>query len=249
VLIVVAVAGYRVWVSLRDQRAESAGDRYYAASRLFETEGPEAAEAAFAALMAEGVGGYPTLAAFNLASIRAETGDIAGAVAALDAIALDPAVDASLKDLARYRAALLLVDTAPLDEIRQRLEPMVAEESAFRYLALEALALTAIRVDDLEGAINWLTLIAIDPNAPDANKNRAARLYGVIASRPGAPVAEALPPAPPGNPQFLAPEPTVAPPTIDGPQAPIGLRRAPAEGDALTPVLPPIDFRIPFAAP
>ncbi len=246
VLIVVAVAAYGVITSIQARRAAEEGDRYLAAIDLRTAGQAEAAEAAFTALMADGAGGYPTLAAFNLAVLKSDGGDPAGAAAIYDAIALDDATVPSLRDLARYRAALVLLDTAPLDEIQERLEPLAVEGGAFRYLALEAMALSAFRVGDSDRAIQWLSQIGNDPNAPGDTVDRATRLFAVLIGRVGVPGAEAVTAAPPINmrvgggqtPAFTLPEAVVPP---------IDMRRQGAPEATI--LVPGAGAVLPFGAP
>ena len=53
-----------------------------------------------------------------------------------------------LQDLATVRAGLMLVDTAPLAELTQRLEPATGAGAPFRHTARELLALSALRAGD-----------------------------------------------------------------------------------------------------
>lgn len=194
VLVVVLVAIF-VWLdSRRESAAELQGDRYYAALDLAKTD-PVAGAAAFAAITADGEGGYPALAALSAASALAEAGDIDGAVAAFDRMAADTTVDAALRDVARMRAGMLLVDTAPLEDVQARLEPLSVEGASYRNLALEFMAVAALRVGDLDKAIGWLTSIAGDANVSQSALDRATKLFGLVMSRRGLTGNVATPPA------------------------------------------------------
>ncbi|MGV8840906.1 MAG: tetratricopeptide repeat protein [Bauldia sp.] len=229
VLVVVAVAVFVFLDTRGQQQQEAEGDRYYAALDLLRNGDTTGANAAFNAIIADGDGGYPTLAALNAATALAVAGDATRAVAAFDAIASDNAVDASFRDVARIRAAMLLTDTADLAEMRSRLEPLSQAAGPFRPVALELLALSAMRVGEYETAIGWLATLAGDANATQDAQERASRLFSLILSRQGlGGVTETAAPAP------------AATPTID---LRTGAETTPAFG-ADTPGTPATDLRV-----
>src|SRR5690242_19552846 len=121
VLIVVITAGYRGWVYWQDKQAQAAGDRFLAALQLANDGKHTEAEAALAAIAADGTGGYPTLAKFRIATEKASGGDKQGAVAEFDEVAKDSSTPALVKDMARLRAALILTETATLPELEARI--------------------------------------------------------------------------------------------------------------------------------
>ena len=81
--------------------------------------------AALEAIARDGSGGYPVLARFRVAAEKAQAGDKAGAVAEFDAIAAGKRLGRS-QDLARLRAALLLVDTASVADLQARIGDLAA---------------------------------------------------------------------------------------------------------------------------
>jgi hypothetical protein len=182
VLIVVIVGGYSVWQGIQNRQAAASGDRYNAALVTAETD-LEAARTELQRLADEGAGDYPTLARMREASVLAQSGDELAAAAAFDEVAADGGADASLRDVARIRAAMLLVDTTPLNEIRQRLEPLTGAEDAFRFVAREVLALSAIRAGDLQMARTWLLATLQDPAVPQTSWERAGQLLALVDGR------------------------------------------------------------------
>ena len=107
--------------------------------------------------------------------LAAETGarDAAAGAAAYDAIATDSSVDGAIRDVARLRAAFLLLDTAQVAEIASRVEPLMAATSPFRFSARETLALARYRAGEREAARTLFAELAIDPETPRALRNRA----------------------------------------------------------------------------
>ena len=77
-----------------------------------------------AKIAAGGAAGYPVAARFQEAALRAEMGDVKAAVKLYDAIVAKGAGGQLFRDYAQLRASLLLSETAPLDDIKKRLEPI-----------------------------------------------------------------------------------------------------------------------------
>ncbi len=187
VLIVVATAGYRLFLYLQARSAAATGDRFVAAMTYVLEGNDVQAQAEFNRLIAEGSGQYPILAAMRIASGKAAAGDVTGASADLTLIADDRSAPALIRDVARLRAAMLLVDTASFADIRARLEPMAGPEQPFRYSAREMLGLSAFRAGDYAEAERYFTGIADDQNAPSSMGARAGQMLDLIVARRAAP--------------------------------------------------------------
>src|SRR5262249_57742331 len=86
-------------------------------------------------------------------------GDKAAAAKAFDDIATDTSVAAAERDLARIRAAQLLLETTTYPNMLQRLEPAAGKDGAFRHSARELLALSAWRANDTAATRQWLDMI------------------------------------------------------------------------------------------
>jgi hypothetical protein len=239
VLIVVIVAGYQIVLGIQQSRSAESGDRYQAAADLYIDGELEAAEAAFLALAEDGYGGYPTLALMSAANIRAERGDLAGAAEALDAVVADADTEPRLRDIARVRAAYYLVDTSPLAEIRQRLEPFTEAGHPYRVVALEIMVVSAITAEEYDLALEWVIGMAQDPFAGQASTARANSLFSyILENRP-----EAAPPPAADLPPGLAPalQPGAAGFAIDDLPAPAFNPAAPAAAPEAAPA-PAIPF-------
>jgi hypothetical protein len=180
VLVVAGIGAWRGYEWWQNKQAAAAGAQFEAAAALSEAGKHQEAEAAFEKIATETAGGYPVLARLRAAQeasqIKADDG-----VKAYDAIAQDPAVGPTLQDLATVRAALLLVDTAPLNEMERRLVPLAAPERAFRHTAREMLALSAWRNHDNAAAKKYIDMIAADPETPPGTRTRMEVLAGLIA--------------------------------------------------------------------
>jgi len=179
VLIVAGMAawrGYEYWVA---KKAAAAGAQFEAAIALSE-EGKQAeAEAAFAKVAAEAPAGYRVLARMRAAGALAQSKPT-DAVKAYDEISADASFGTIWQDLAAVRAGLLLVDTAPLTEMRRRLEPVAEPTRSFRHTARELLALSAWRNHDVAAARKYLDMIAGDAESPIGVRARADVLSALI---------------------------------------------------------------------
>jgi hypothetical protein len=87
-----------------------------------------------------------------------------------------------LQDLAAVRAGLLFADTAPYDEMRERLEPLTANDRPFRHTAREILALSAWRAGDRKAATHWFDLITTDVETPAGTRARVDMLIALGAA-------------------------------------------------------------------
>jgi hypothetical protein len=178
-LIIAAVAGWRGYEYLEAKKAAEVGAAFDKAMELSEQNKHSEAEAAFNDLAATAPSGYRTLARLRAAAEVASR-DPQAAVKIYDEIAADRSADSLVQELARIRAASLLVDTAPYSDILQRLEPQTAPEAAFRHTARELLALSAWRANDTAASRKWLDLIANDAETPPGLRSRAEAMQALL---------------------------------------------------------------------
>jgi hypothetical protein len=181
VLIVVGVGAWRGYQYWQNKRAAEAGAQFEQAANLSEQGKYAEAEAAFARIAAEGPSGYRALARLRAAAALANT-DVKAAVAAYDAIAADGSLDQSLRDIAALRAGILLVDTASLEEMRRRLDPLSEPGRTFRHSAREMLALSAWRNSDSAAARRYVDMINNDADTPQGVRSRVELLSALLAS-------------------------------------------------------------------
>ncbi len=178
-LIIAGVSGWRFYQYSELKKAQEASSAFEAAIALAEQNKSAEAEAAFTKLAADGTKGYRALARLRAAAEAAKR-DPKAAVQLYDAIAADGTLGAPEQDVARIRAASLLLDTAPYADIRQRLEPLTASDRTFRHTARELLSLSAWRSNDFVAARQWLDMIGNDPQTPAAIRSRAEALQALL---------------------------------------------------------------------
>lgn len=179
VLIVAAVAGWRGYEYLETKKAAEAGAAFDKAVELAEANKHTEAEAAFTDLVAKAPYGYHVLSRLRLAGEIAHR-DVNAAAKMFDEIAADRSVGAADQDLAKIRAAQLLLETASYPDMKQRLDAAAAPGATFRHTARELLALSAWRANDAAATRQWLDQIADDGETPPSLRSRAEALQALL---------------------------------------------------------------------
>ena len=156
VLIVAAVGGWRGYQYLEAKKAAEAGAAFEKAVELSERDKHAEAETAFTELAAKAPSGYRTLARLRAAA-EAASRDPKAAAKMYDDIAADRGVGSEWPDLAKMRAAGLLIDSASISR-----------------------ALSAWRNNDATAARKWLDAIAEDGETPASLRSRAESLQALL---------------------------------------------------------------------
>jgi hypothetical protein len=178
-LIIAAVAGWRGYQYLEAQKAAEAGAAFDAALDLAEQNKHAEAQAAFDKLATNAPAGYRMLARLRAAGEVAASDPQAGAKL-YDELAADRSIGTEQQDVARIRAAGLLLDTDSYPNMLQRLEAATKPDATFRHTARELLALSAWRANDISSARQWLDMIASDGETPAAMRSRAEALQALL---------------------------------------------------------------------
>jgi hypothetical protein len=178
-LIIAAVGGWRGYQYIEAQKAAEAGAAFDKAVELSEANKHSEAEAAFNELAAKAPSGYRMLARLRAAA-EVATRDPKAAAKSYDDIAADRSMGATAQELAKIRAAELLVDSSSYPDMLQRLEPATVPGATYRHTARELLALSALRAGDNAAARQWLDLIANDGETPPSLRSRAEALQALL---------------------------------------------------------------------
>lgn len=122
------------------------------------------------------------MAALRGAALKAEEGDVAGAVEAYRAIADNSAIDGAFRDLATVLAVLhaMEADVENPDALIADLQPLMDEGDAFRFSAMELTALLSMRQGDPERARDLYSQIVDDSAAPQAMRGRARQMLSTL---------------------------------------------------------------------
>jgi hypothetical protein len=178
-LIIAAVGGWRGYQYLEAKKAAESGAAFDHAVELSDQDKHAEAQAAFNSLAATAPSGYRMLARLRAAA-EVASHDPQAAVKLYDDISTDRSVGASERELAKVRAAGLLLETAGYPAMLERLEAVAAPEATFRHTARELLALSAWRANDTTAARKWLDLIANDGDTPQGMRSRAEALQALL---------------------------------------------------------------------
>jgi hypothetical protein len=179
ILIVASVGGWRGYQYLEAKKAAEAGAAFDKAVELSEANKHAEAETAFADLAAKAPFGYRVLARLRAAT-EAAYRDPQAAAKMFDEIAADRSVGVAEQDLARIRAAQLLLESTSYPNMKERLEASAAPGATFRHTARELLALAAWRANDATATRKWLDVIANDGETPPSLRSRAEALQALL---------------------------------------------------------------------
>lgn len=186
VAIVLGVAGNVAYTEYTANQAAASGDIFLEALTAAREGRQDEAIEGFDKLEAEGYGAYPLMAKLRAATVLADKGDASGAIASFQAVAADNGVPKSLQDVAKIRAAYLLVDHGSYDDVSREVEVLTDTENAMRHSAREALGLAAYKANDFTRAKEWMELIVDDRRTPQQMSTRAQVVLDLIASRSAA---------------------------------------------------------------
>jgi hypothetical protein len=180
VLVVLGTAlfvAYEYWTT---QRANASGDAFSQALTLANEGRNDEALGALQELEANGYGAYPLLARMRAATVLAAKGDAAGAVESFDEVAADASIPGSIRDMARLRAALILVDSGSYADVAARAESLTGDTNPLRHSAREALGLAAWKEGRSADALTLFEQIVSDEQAPRNNRERATLMAELI---------------------------------------------------------------------
>lgn len=185
VLIVAGTAGFRGFEYWQEKQAESSGDRFTEAVTLSDAGDHQQAIVILEELADGGSGEYPVLAGFRIATEKAALGDESGAIAEYDAIAEARGTSDEVGNIARLRAALILMDSLSVEELEGRIGNLAATGNPWRHTAREILGLAAWRSGDYGAARDLFNQISVDEEAPRELKQRTEVLLMLIQARIG----------------------------------------------------------------
>jgi hypothetical protein len=195
-LIVIGVLGYKFVENRRVTAAQTTGERYEGAMELASTGKDGSAEKEFASVVADGTGGYPELARLQLAGVLLKQGKKAEAIAAYEELAKAANADPLLRDYAALQAASARMGEADFTELQNRLTPLMADTSPWRFSARELLGVAAFKAGKADEARSTLTPLLIDQKTPQSIAERAQIVLAEIAASEIGKKAAAVPLAP-----------------------------------------------------
>ncbi len=182
VVLVLGVAGFRVWDYYLTTQRQDESARFASAEGLLRAGKSQDAAALFAAMAEQSSAGYAVLARFRQAGVRAAAGDAAGAVALYGAIASDGSVAESMREAAVVFSVMHAIDRSGVDRAAMAadLQPLIRDQGPWRNSARELLGVMALQSGNEAKARTHFTRIADDIDAPIAIKQRATEILSVI---------------------------------------------------------------------
>lgn len=180
ICLVIAIGGWRYWQHREQGRAEAAGARFEEALRQLRDNQGDEGRRTLEELAGTAPAGYGILTRFRLAGETGRTEAAAGA-RAFDAIAADGAVDATLRDLARLRGAILRLDEQDPTAAERELERLATPNNAWRHTAREMVGLSSLKRGDVERAGRFFDQIAADRETPQALRGRLEIYVALVA--------------------------------------------------------------------
>ena len=177
ILVILGVAGMEGWKYWQLKQSQAAGDSFFTATQLAASGKTADAVKQFEAIDKTG---FADLGRLRAAADLATEGKTDDAVKLYDAIAADAAIDQTLRDVARIRAAAVLANSASFADIEGRLKDFANPDSPWRHMAREIMASVQFRLKDYTGADKQVQAILADPLAPAAVRQRAQTMAQVL---------------------------------------------------------------------
>ncbi len=178
--IVLAVAGYEGWKAYSASERRANSELYAGALEALNSGDTAAAQNALSEVVAEAPEGYGALAAFRLAAQKSESGDTAGAVAEMEALAGRSGVPDVLRDLAQFQAILFQVGEEDAATLEGALAPLTRDDSAFRFSALELTGFLVLEQGDRERALEIFVQLSEDAATPSGIRRRATQMIAQL---------------------------------------------------------------------
>lgn len=179
-ILVIGVAGYKLWQYYDQKQRVKASNQYEAAQELVAAQSYDKAAAAFGRLSKDAPSGYASLARLQEADALLAAGKNAQALSVYKKIANDS--DTMLANTARLRAGWIMVENTPKKDLETFLAPLTDPTSAWHSAAREILAFADYKAGDMKGALIQYQNLSKDMAAPGSLRQRADAMAAFIAA-------------------------------------------------------------------
>lgn len=171
-----AAVGWQLWNRYQTRHDTAAAARYVAVQTALEQPGGAKADqiATLDQIAASAPEGYKTLARLRAAGLKADAGDVAGAVGLWNEVAADANADQLLRDLASLLAAQRQLDRGDPGQLEARLKVLAEPANPWSTLAQEQLAMLDLRQGRLDDARRRLQVLSFDIESPAGLRARAS---------------------------------------------------------------------------
>lgn len=178
-LALIAALAWWGWQTMETSKADKASIAYQRGLESLEANNLVGADAAFTQAANEGNAAYKALALQHRAGIAVQQNRIPAAVELFDEAA-GASGDPLLRDPAVYKAVMVLMDTASLEDLQARLEPLTEEGRPFRAFAREALAMAQLQHGKTAEARSTLVVLKNSLDTPREISQRAELAISAI---------------------------------------------------------------------
>jgi Uncharacterized protein conserved in bacteria len=175
----IAALSWWGWQKMETSKADKASIAFQRGLDSLEANNPVGADAAFTQAANEGNAAYKALALNHRAGIAVRQNRIPEAVELFDEAA-GASRDPILRDSAALKAVLLLTDTASLEDLQARLEPLMKEGRPYRAFAREALAMAQLQNGKTAEARQTLVILKNSLDTPREISQRAELAISAI---------------------------------------------------------------------
>ena len=173
-LIVIAIAGYELWLRYEDNQRLKASETFIAAGQLAEAGNINQASAAFAIVARDGPDGYAKMARLSQAAALLVSGQRGEAVMIYKSIAKDDS--GVIGSIARVRAGWVLAADGPRADLDATLAPLTDPTSPWRFPAREILAYADFHAGQIAKAQAEFQSLADDKGATEGIRSRCAAM-------------------------------------------------------------------------
>ena len=183
IIIVLTIAvSFETLKAWRVKRNETWSDAYAYALNLQNQGKYDESLKVLADIAQKNKGIYSDIAEIQKANILFEQGKNAEALALLENIVQNEDINPKMRHITAVKLATYKLDTAPRDEIEKLLTPLMQEESSWKNIAKEMLAMLEIREGNIEKAKTIYTEILNSPDLSDGLKLRVQDMLSALTS-------------------------------------------------------------------
>lgn len=201
-VVVIGVAGYKLWQHWEQQERQKASSNFQSAVQISQAGQGDLAAQAYANIAKKAPSGYATIALLSQADELQAAGKINDAVAIY--MKLAESNKAGLGEVARMRAAWAQADTSSTEKLKEILAPLNNGKSQWRFMAQELLAYRALHDGQTASALATYKSLSSDASAPASIRQRALALVSMLETSGGKDFGEVPPPPKPENPAQAA---------------------------------------------
>ena len=183
IIIVLTIAvSFETLKAWRVKRNETWSDAYAYALNLQNQGKYDESLKVLADIAQKNKGIYSDIAEIQKANILFEQGKNAEALALLENIVQNEDINPKMRHITAVKLATYKLDTAPRDEIEKLLTPLMQEESSWKNIAKEMLAMLEIREGNIEKAKTIYEEILNSPDLSDGLKLRVQDMLSALTS-------------------------------------------------------------------